>query len=327
MRDVHVDAILTNMSIMYKPKGYIADRIFPTVPVKKQSDKYYTFPKGPWFRDEAGLRAPGTEAKTSGYLVSTDSYYCEEYALKTAIPIQVRKNADQPLDPDRKAVQFVTNSILMRKERLVASKVMNASNWASGHSLDVQGNWAAGAGNTFIDDMDAGIEQIRRATGMRPNRLLISANTLPELKKESTVLERIKYTERGIVTAALIAAMFELEEVIIGDVIYSSAEEAASGGDFSGNDVWEVNAGKGAALLYYVPSAPAIDEPSAGYVFSWITEEAASIANQTGSRIGRYVVTWWDQARKSDWVEACEYLDCKICGSDLGYLFYDTIQT
>ena len=102
--------------------------------------------------------------------------------------------------------------------------------------------------------MEARIETIRKNTGFRPNVLTLSANNLPEIKQESSVLDRIKYTERGIVTAPLIAAMFELDECLIGDAIYSSAEETEAGDDFTGVNVWEKTADKGSAFLFYRPS-------------------------------------------------------------------------
>ena len=42
--DVHIDSPLTNISIAYMQdqKEYIADKIFPVVPVDKQGDKYFT---------------------------------------------------------------------------------------------------------------------------------------------------------------------------------------------------------------------------------------------------------------------------------------------
>ena len=40
-QDVHIDAALSNISIAYKPVGMVADMVFPSVPVDKQSDYYY----------------------------------------------------------------------------------------------------------------------------------------------------------------------------------------------------------------------------------------------------------------------------------------------
>ena len=61
--NVHVDAVLTNISIAYMQdqSNFIASQVFPEVPVDKQSDKFFVFDKNSWFRDEAQKRAPGTE--------------------------------------------------------------------------------------------------------------------------------------------------------------------------------------------------------------------------------------------------------------------------
>ena len=47
---VHVDAILTNISVAYmqKQENFIANKVFPIVPVDKQSDKYFSYTKNDW---------------------------------------------------------------------------------------------------------------------------------------------------------------------------------------------------------------------------------------------------------------------------------------
>jgi len=43
-RDVHVNAPLTNISIAFlqTQDSFVASRVFPSIPVTKQSDRYYT---------------------------------------------------------------------------------------------------------------------------------------------------------------------------------------------------------------------------------------------------------------------------------------------
>ncbi len=36
--DVHVNALLTQVSIGFQPSGFFADKVFPMVPVDKQTD-------------------------------------------------------------------------------------------------------------------------------------------------------------------------------------------------------------------------------------------------------------------------------------------------
>ncbi|KKM62911.1 hypothetical protein LCGC14_1516840, partial [marine sediment metagenome] len=52
-RQSHIDRALTNVSVAYSNADYIGPQVFPTVPVQKQSDKFFVFTKGNWFRDDA----------------------------------------------------------------------------------------------------------------------------------------------------------------------------------------------------------------------------------------------------------------------------------
>jgi len=79
LNQVHVDAILTNISVAYmqKAENFIADKVFPAVPVDKKSNLFFKYNKNDWFRDEAQRRAGGTESAGSGYGLTTDSYSCD----------------------------------------------------------------------------------------------------------------------------------------------------------------------------------------------------------------------------------------------------------
>lgn len=317
-QDMHVDAILSEFAMRYMNADYIAERSFNVVPVKKQSDKYFKFDKGAWFRDEAAVRAPTTESKASGYTLSTDNYFADEWAIHTLVPQEAFDNADDPLNPEQDAVDFCMNLVKLRIERLLGTKVMTAANWAANNSEDAAGLWAAGGGNTFIADMEAGIEAILKNTGKRPNMAIMDPATLLQIKQETTVLDRIKYTERGIVTAQLIASLFDLDEVLIGSAVYSSAGEKADASDFTPAYIWETNAGKGSCLLYYKdrggPSARSVDSVKS---FEW----------KGGDGYPKGARSFWVTAPRSLWIETFHRLDAKIVGNDLGYLFWDTHTT
>ena len=80
-RDLHVDGLLTNVSIAYKNDTYIADQIFPVVPVMKQSDIVPKYDQSHWFRNGAVIRAPGTASVRGGFTVdTTDTYFANRYS-------------------------------------------------------------------------------------------------------------------------------------------------------------------------------------------------------------------------------------------------------
>ena len=152
---------------------------------------------------------------------------------------------------------------------------------------------------------------------MKPNRLWIDHGTYNSLKEETTILDKIKYTERGVLTKALLAAILELDDVLIGEAVKSTANETKAGTEFTASNVWEKNAGKGSAFLFYRPAAPGLKTPSAGY--------QARVAYENG--LPRRATTWREPAEHQDVYEVAEETDILITGADLGFLWVDTLLT
>ena len=331
MGQVHKDSMLTEVAIGYHNQMFVADKVFPHVTVKKQSDYYFKFLKGAWFRNEAEIRGPGAKAARGGYPTTTGTYSCQERAFAHPVPIELINNADPPVRPFETGVRFASQKVMLAKEVAVAGLCTTAANWTT--SDDVAAAWVAtvdGTGNTFIADILSQKETIRQLIGVYPNRLVMDAKTFKNVKQEYTVLERIKYTgtsgKPADVTTQTLAQLFELDMVLIGGAIYSSAEEVVAGTDFTAVDLWETNATKGAAFLYYAPPAPALDEPAAGYIFQWPGSESPTDA-QIEADLYRDVRYWWESDTKSYIVEASENFDAEATSADAGCLFYDTIVT
>jgi len=321
VRGMMVSGPLANVSVAYRNKTYIGDRIFPildNVDPKAQIARYL---KGAWFSDEAAVRAPGTRARRGGYPTDYIGISTKEYAFAKEVTDEDRRFAGSkfapPLKPDQDALEFCADKVDLRKERRVAELIFGSA-WSGVSGEDAEGGWAAASsGNTFIIDVEARIETIRQNTGVRPNVMMLSANVLPQLKQEATVIDRIKYVERGIVTANLLASLFDLDEVLVGDAIYSTAKETKTGTEWTAKNVWEKNAGKGAAFLFYRPPGPGLKMPCPGY--------QARVPYENGQV--RRVTTWRENAEHQDVYEVAEETDIVVTGADLGFLWYDCIAT
>ena len=226
--DLHVDRLLTNLSVGYRNDTYIADKIFPIVPVQKQSDKYAVYTKADWFRDEAQLRAPGTEPVESGYNVSTtNTYFCLQYAIAKSVPDEVRANADDPLNPDREAVEFVTDRLMLRRENAWAAANFIAAAWATsstgGTSDHVQ--WSNyGASDPTVDVLRYR-NSVRGSIARLPNKGVIGFAALVQLQNHPVLVDRIKYSQKGILTEQLIAELLGLDELLVGSAIITTTPE------------------------------------------------------------------------------------------------------
>ena len=97
--DVHVNRLLGNISTAYiqKQGSFVAEQAFPVVPVDNKSDRYLTYSKEDWLRDEAQERAPGTESAGGSYEVDTEpNFFCRKYAFHKDIDDDTRANQDMP---------------------------------------------------------------------------------------------------------------------------------------------------------------------------------------------------------------------------------------
>ena len=318
INSVHVDAILTNISVAYmqKAENFIADKVFPVVPVDKKSDKYFVYTKNDWFRDEAQRRADGTESAGSGYNLTTGTYAADVFAFHKDVGDQTVANADAPLNPLREATEFVTNRMLLRKEVQFVEDFFTTGIWGT----DVDGvagapssgetkQWSDYTSSDPIDDIEEAKSEILGNTGMAPNTLVLGYEVFRQLKNHPDLVDRIKYTSSQTITEDMLARMFDIDRVLVARAVKATNNEGAA-------EAYSFMYGK-AAALYYVAPSPGLLTPSAGYTMSW-----TGVSGGIGSTIG--VSSFRMESLKAERVEAEMAFDNKVIGADLGY-FWNTI--
>lgn len=318
----HIDRALTNISVAYiqDESNFIADKVFPQIPVKKQSDTYFVYNKGDFFRDEARVRAGATESVGGEFgIEAADPYYARVHAFHKDISDQERANYDEPLDADTDATEFVSGKMLIRREVLWAEKFFRKGVW----SREVAGvSSAPVAGESILKFSDPAsdpiaaisqeIVQMAGSTGFRPNTVVMTPAVFYALKNHPDVLDRVKYTQKGIVTADLIASLFEVDRVLVAWSVVNTANQGAEDeiGFVMGNHM----------LLAYVNPRPALRKPSAGYTFVWTGLRGSG---GFGNRIVRIPMDLLGLGTER--IEGEISFDLKVVAQDLGVFFTDIV--
>lgn len=318
--DVHVNKPLTNISIAYiqRAQDFIADKVFPIVPVMKQSDRYFRYTKDYWFRTSASKRAPASESAGSGFHVdNTPNYFADVWAVHQDIDDQTRTNADTPIDLDRDATMFVTQNMLLRREIQFVNQYMAANVWTGGpggvdYSVLASSIQWDQSGSNPMQDIDYLKQFIKSQTAFLPNTLVLTPDVFFALRNNASVLDRIKYTQRGIVSEDLLAALFGVEKLLVASAVQNSAQEGATAS--FGFLVQNV------ALLVYANPAPSILQPSGGYIFSW---QGLFGAGAQGNRIMSFRM----EHLKADRIEGEMAFDMHLVGSDLGVFITHILAT
>lgn len=315
LNQVHIDAPLTNISVAYiqSQDAFIANKVFPVVPVDKKSDKFFVYTKNDWFRDEAQRRAGATESAGSGYNLSTSSYSADVFAFHKDIDDQTRANSDTPLVPDREATEFVTSRLLLRQEVQFMSDFVTTGVWskdytgvASSPSTDQFIKWSDFANSDPIEDIEAGKEQILSTTGFMPNTLVLGHSVFRKLKNHPDLVDRIKYTTSNVITEDIMARLFGVDRVLVSRSVRATNAEGATA-------AYAFNFGK-AAMLVHSATTPGLMTPSAGYTFAW-----RGVSGGLGSTIGVSRIRM--EHLKADRVEGEVAFDNKVVAADLGVYF------
>jgi hypothetical protein len=284
--DLHISVPLTNLSVawMQDENQFVASRVFPNVPVQQQFNRYYIYERSDWIRPEAQKRGPGAESAGSGWRLSNDTYMADVWAVHKDNSDQDYANADSVFNLDQEATAWVSLQMRLRQEAEFVSTYMQPSVW----DTDQTGVNTLPSTNEFtqwdlddstpIQDIRRQIIAIRKRTGgFAPNTLILGPEVYDILVDHPTILSRIQYSERAIVSQDLLASLFGIDRVMVPFPVVDAAKEGLTESiDFS--------FGKSALLAYAAPR-PGIRTPSAGYSFTWTGYIGASAL---GTRMKRF---------------------------------------
>jgi len=327
--DVHIAAALTQIATAYvqDQANYVADKVFPMVPVQHQTDKYFVWSKADFFRDEAQLRADAVESAGTGVNLTTATYSAAVWALHQDIGPQVRANADPAVDLDVVSTTHLMQKLLIRRDRIFMTKYMATGVWgtdATGTAANAGGvpgttspvYWDDDANSDPFTDIYYGQTTILQNTGYLPNVLLISWNVFQALRKHPLVIDRIKYTTptfTGTVNEALLGQAFGVDRVVVSKAVYNSA-----GGNVAAS--MSFVAGKNALLCYAAP-APGLMVPTAGYTFAW---QGFTGMNSLGVRMSQIPMNWLGMGTIRN--EGDMAFDMQAVGTDLGFYYSGITQ-
>ena len=307
--DLHIDAPLSNISIGFRPKGLIARDVYPLVQVPKQSDAYYVWSRAEWLRTPSTQRAKGTEARKIQLKVSSETFYCLNYALRCDLPYEDISNADAAIALRESGANRVVDGLEQDWEQRLATTLTTTTNVGSAFDLTAAGlfRWDDHVNGAPVEDLFIGIRAIQGVTGYRPNKLILSGLAAARFLRHPDVIKYIRGAGDNIgggsVTEEQVKNAFRLDQVLIGEGVRNTAGEDAPGTYI---DVWSTS-----AILLYVAPSPGLMEPSHGYTFWWQPE---GFPGRFGTERRR------DDNKKVEIVETHTFQDEQVTSTALGFL-------
>lgn len=310
-----IDPVLTSVARRYTPNlaGFISDRVLPAIPTATLSAQYPVFDESYWFAQLTDNKYEDrSETKEVNFTWSTDTYLCEEYALKTSITDLERLQAHPALRLEQSKTQFLNIQMALSRE-IRAATILQDSGVAGG-GLDSTMTAAAsadwGTSSAAETEIRTGVLAIYDAIGLTPNVVVIPYKTAYRLALNSNIRALLTYNITGEARDPIVLGDRLLPSVIHGmDVVIPAGAQVSSaveGQPKAVSEIW----GETVRLLYVDPNA-AWGQPSVAYR---LVHTAPT-------------VTRWRQADPDvEYVRQMERVDEKVVAPFAGYTITNTQQ-
>lgn len=316
-------AHLQGFSIGYTPRGLVADLVCPRITVGKQAAKYRVWGKDIYYLRD-GRRAPGAAPNEMQVSYSSDTYNCEDFALRHPLLDEEKVNADADLRLEARYTQAATLGVALMREKRVSDLFTTPGNFATSHKKAITGTneWdtkLVSNPENVLNDINVGIQTVSDDASLPASMLSI---VMPEQVFRKTVLnnaaylDRVKYASMGIVTEQLMATVHGVSQIILSSAQGIAMPEkvvADSAADLAPSALWSDSVWIG------VIGQPESDmEPAFARSFNWTAG-----TNGQPREVRTYRAA--DEGQRKDWIEVAEWMDEKITASLGGYLITNTL--
>jgi len=300
---LHIDSVLTDLSVRYKNEEMVWPWVMPVVKVAKRSDKFFVYKKEDSYRLADDAVGPRSFPNEITWGVLEESYSVKDHALGDWLPQEVIDNADNPLQPEADTVDFLNMLLDVAQEKRVADLIFSAGTYPAANKAELTGTaqWGGSADDPINDVMKA-VE----GCFMRANTLVFGADAWAKFRALPEVLDAVKPdSTNGLATAADIAALFEVNRVLIGRARYITSREGQAA---SYTRLW----GKHCSTLH-VAKNPGIRSITFGLTFSEMLREIQrDFDPKRGVKGAHYIKAAWNS-------------DEKVIASELGYFIENAV--
>jgi len=317
---VHLDAPLSNLTLAYvqEQTNFIADKVFPTVGVQRQSDKFYIYDRDNMNRSgDVQKLAPRTEVNRIGMTISNSSYFADVYGLGMDFDEQTLANEDAMLEIRSAGATTLVNRLLIHREEQFASTFFAAGVWGS--QATPSNLWSDYTNATPITDVTSARRTMQlKSGGFKPNTMVVGKEVRDVLINHPDILARLNggstVSNTALITNAKLAEIFEVENFYVMEAVKNGAAEGLA----------EANAFIGGkhALLVHTPRAAGLMTPAAGVTFAWNNIQGA---NNLGVTVESYSDDALRRQQVAEHIQVKMAYDMKVVGADLGYFFNTVI--
>jgi hypothetical protein len=307
-RTLHVDQILTDLSLKYRNEAMIWPLVLPVVKVNKRSDKFTKYNKEDSYKLSDDKIGPKSLPNEVDWGTTPDNYSVKDHALGDWVGQEAIDNADAPIQVEIDTNEFLNLQLDIAQEQRVAVVVFAATTYPVGNKVQLSGT--AQWGSTADDPIGDVLKAIEGCF-QKANTIIMGADVWQIFRKLPEVLDAVKGATRqqgtpgGLATVEEMKGLFEVQNWLVGRGRYITSKEGQAA---TYARLW----GKHCAALH-LENEPSIRSVTFGLTFAeMLRQTQRDFDPKRGIKGAHYFKVAWNS-------------DEKVIASDLGYFIEDAV--
>ena len=225
-----VDKLLTNVSQVYVPTGFVSETVLPTLKVKQSSGKIGKYGNAHLRIVNTLMGGRGVARRVEIRQYSSDSYFIEPHGLEDVITPEEYDNVEQPFDVEKDVVMFLTTLLWMGKEKALADSLTSTSIITQNTTLSGTSQWNDYTNSDPIADVNTAKKTVRNASGASVDLMLMDENTANVLRFHPKILRSLGFADAraGSLEDSDLAKAFRVKRFVVADVVYNNSKEGQS---------------------------------------------------------------------------------------------------
>lgn len=315
-----VNMPLTNISVAYLQNTTGgATAFFPEVPVSLSTGTYNIFNKEDLLRDNVQRKPIMGKVAPTVISSTTDTYKCypEQIIVGYDDIIQedmVRMGVRGMMDIRKSKATVIAQNMFIHRNKLFAKSFFKKGIWENDYAGGTDFAKFTDTNSDPIGLISRMKTQMKKATGITPNKLGLGQNVFDALILHPDIINRVIYGGNtlapAMVTEKALAAILGVDEVVVFDAIWNTKNVGAEAD-------MQFICDENSMLLAYAAPTPGIDVASAGYSFTWDMGQGTTLP----------IIEWdGEDGTYSKFMGGMMSYDMKQVCKDLGMFFENAVD-
>lgn len=251
-------------------RRFIWPRVFPVVNVAIAAGQFGRIPLEELLKKGPNLpRRPGTGYWRRNFGFVPETFATQEYGVEEPVDDREAQMYAQFVVAERFATLRAMHYVMQNAEERVAAKLADFATYDASANLKqavTAGQWST-VSSKPINDVKLAAEKVRANTGIWPNAVVMNRHAFRACRITSQVIDAVASQGAGDqarqrdITAAQLAACFDLDYVLVGDGAKNTANPGAAAAIA---DIWPNH-----VMVTRIAESQDPSEPCIGRVFHW----------------------------------------------------------